>query len=546
MSSAPPVSTADPHSDWRQRLLAVSLPAVSDEASWQTLVKGSEDAELIHEQIALDLPLALSLLVEANRSPRIAAGLSGLQHALRMYGNTQVLARLRAWKGGQLDPAQPAHRLALQAMATSRLAWRFLSRWMRHALVPDAEFRLWVTALLGVVRWKLPLVDPRLALEVERRVAAGERRQHVERRLLGCRVDELNTLHLLDLGFADAPALLGRLRLAPGLLGRAARLARDDGPAEALSPALARRLREPLATCGLAYALALETQADWNTPRCTRLLRAVATCLNRAPSLVLQDMHRAAIEASGETLYTRGLLAPAARLIRIPRPRRADAAAPANAGTTPRGIADRASATPLRPDPPPPVAEASARPAPAPASTPAGARADSGAHYLARCRSQAFTSLPQFLHASAGMLADAGLPRCALFLRMKQPERIANYYSSGLGDPAALRRLSFPASAGPLLDRLLADPHGAFWIQPKQLMGVRGKLPPALANWPPPGGFILATVQVNEAPMGFWWTDAGDTSDLVDARRFAIARQMAGVFGVEFTRLIKAQRAGSR
>lgn len=76
-------------------------------------------------------------------------------------------------------------------------------------------------------------------------------------------------------------------------------------------------------------------------------------------------------------------------------------------------------------------------------------------------------------------------------------------------------------------------------------MSVRDKLPPALSGWAPAGGFALATVQVNEAPMGFWWADAGDRGDLVDARRYAALKALASVFGAEFTRLIKAQRAAA-
>lgn len=411
--------------DWRQRLREARLPALADEDAWKALMAEADDPDATQDRIAFDLPLGLSFLVEANQSPRIGANLTGLHHALRMFGTERVKRRLKEWPAGRLDPAQPAHRLTLQSLASSRLACLFLSRWMRHTLVPDAEYRLWATALLGVARWKLPLVDERVALAVERRVAQGERRPRVEAELLGVAMEALTVEHLQDLGFADAPALANRARLDARHIGEAARCAREQALPLTPGDALQRRLRDPLVCAGLAYALALETQVDWHSPRCALLVRAAATALNRPVSGVLEDMHRAAIEASGEALYVRGLLAPAARLIRLPRPRLSNDPAP------------EAVATPA----PPPAA--SAAPAAQPPARPART-ASVATEYLARCRTHGFASVPEFLRASVDMLAALGLPRCALFLRMKNPERIANYLSQGLGDPARVRQISFP------------------------------------------------------------------------------------------------------
>ncbi len=527
MPHASPAQAAVALDDWRGRLREVVLPALGDEAAWQALLHNADDPELTATAVAGDPPLGLSLLVEGNRSPRIAANLSGLQHVLRMFGSQRVQQRLKAWGDGRLDPAQPAHRLCLQAMANSRLASLFLARFMSHGLVADAEYRLWVTSLLGVARWKLPLLDLPLAQEIERRIAQGERRQRVEQALLGCAVEDLNALHLQDLGFADAAALASRLRLSPRLIGNAARRARDNDVPDTLPAELARPLREPHVVCALAYALALEAQLDWHSPRLLHLVRATATCLNRPLTKVIQDMHRAALQASGERLYTRGLLAPAARLIRIGQPRHALRADPVVE-------APRASKAQTAPASAPAQVAAVARPAPQPAA---------GSDYLSRCRTGGFATLAEFLAATAGLLASRGMPRCALFLRMKQPERWANYVSYGFGDAAAVRRISFAPTQLGLLARLLGDAHGALCIQPQQLMAARGKLPAALSGWPPAGGFALATVQVNEAPMGFWWADAGDSGQLMDNPKYAAVRAMASVFGAEFTRLIKAQRA---
>ena len=526
-ASAQPTAAVDPLAHWRGRLRGVELPALSDDAAWRALLECGEDLDAVRERVTPDLPLALSLLVEANRSPRMAANLSGLPHVLRMLGSNAIQARLRKWPAGRLDPAQPAQpaqRMALQALATSRLACLFHARWMRHVGTADAEYRFWATAVLGVVRWKLPLADMALAQQIERRVILGERRQTVERSLLGCTLDEITSQHLEDLGFVDVGALRARMCLSPRTLAKAAQYAREDKIPEPLPPDLARELREPLVSCGLAQALALETQADWHSARCQTLIRAAATCLQRSANSVREELYRAALEASNEPLFTRGLLAPAARLIRIPRPsrlQRSAAVLPLARGSAPASKANR----------------------PAPARAP---KADAGAQYLACCRRQGFVGLPEFLRASGRYLREAGFSRCALFVRMKRPERVNGYFAEGFADPVAARRTHFPPTSGALLVRLLADPRGAYLIQPAQVVGVRSKLPEALAEWPPAGGFVLATVQVNETPIGFWWADNGSSADSVDPRHFAAMRQLASVFGAEFTRLIRAQRAAAR
>lgn len=523
-----------PTVDWRQRLGQGTLPALSDAAAWQLMQTSLDDLDAVYDLVAADLPFALSLLTEAAGSPRIAANLSGLQHVLRMLGSNGLKSRLKRWTAGQLDPAQPAHSAALQALATSRLACLIHARWMRHGRVADAEYRLWVTALIGVARWKLPLVDLALAQQIERRVGAGEHRQQVERALLGGPdLDQLGIQHLQDLGFADAPQLAARMRLPARMLVDAAGRARDDGLTEALPPELARRLREPLVSCALAHALALETQANWHSPRCALLIRAAATCLNRPPSGVLSDLQRAALEASGEPLYIRGLLAPAARMIRLPQPRQAlreqaAAVADPNPAVSAEAAADQL-ATP-------------GRPAASTAKTDSPPQAD----YLQRCRDGSHASLAELLAASTRFLSAAGLSRLALFLRMRQPERMSAYFTHGFTDNAAARQTRFAPDAGPLLQRLLADPRAAFWIQPRQLAGVRDKLPRELADWPAQGGFLLATIRNGEVPVGFLWADCGISGEPVDAEQFATLRRMAAVFGAEFARLLKAQRDAAR
>lgn len=72
---------------WRQKLLQVRLPAVSDADTWAELLAQSDTPEQILQSLERDLPLALAVMVEALRSPRFAAEPGGLKHAARLLGS---------------------------------------------------------------------------------------------------------------------------------------------------------------------------------------------------------------------------------------------------------------------------------------------------------------------------------------------------------------------------------------------------------------------------------------------------------------------------
>ncbi|MBD8525826.1 hypothetical protein [Pseudomarimonas arenosa] len=522
MAEARP-NTADASTLWRQRLRAAVLPTVADGAAWKALLDCKDDLEALQQQIAADLPIALSVLCEANRSPRIAANLSGLQHALRMFGCVALLKQLQRYPGDRLDPTQPTHRQVLQALADSRLACLIHARWMLHDVAGDADYRFWVTALLGVMRWKLPLIDPALCAELDRRVAAGERRAAAERALLGLSTAQLTTQHLQDLGFAMAEDLAKRMQLPPGLMRAAARLARDNERPLSAAPELARRLREPMLSCRLAYALALEAQNDWHSQRTDLLLRIAATCFGRSVSSLRYDLERAALQASEESAYGRELLAPAARMIRLPHPRpdhrRADDSTPST------------EASQL-------LAGHSALSAPHPANRPVPRPAD----FIARCIKQEFSSTGEFLAAAAQHLQQQGIGRCALLLRMRNPERIGVYFAHGFSDAKAARAIQFPPEQGGLLKGLLSNPRAALLIAPAQLESLNGKLPQALESWQPERGLMLASVAVNNTAVGLWWAEPAAPHS-ADPQQLAALRQMMHGFGAEFTRLLRAHSA---
>lgn len=524
MAQAKPAGNEVP-AEWRQRLRETVLPSVADATTWQKLLDSQDDLDSLHQGIAADLPLALSVLSAACRSPAVAANLSGLHHALRMFGSQAVVKQLQRDQSERLAPDRAAHHRVLQALADSRLACLIHARWMLFAAAADAEQRFWITALLGVARWKLPLIDPELSVALDRRIAAGERRAQAERALLGVSIDQLNRVHLQDLGFTAAADLAQRMSLPPDLILASARLAREDQRPLSPPPSLARRLREPMLSCRLAYALALEAQTDWHSSRTALLLRVAATCFNRSVSSLRHDLERAALQASSETLYVRGLLAPAARMIRIAHPQRRQRTPVVEESATPISSASAASAAPATPR--------LARPAPR--------RAD----FVSRCAQHDFSSADEFLNAAAQHLERQGIGRCALLLKLRNPERIGVYFAHGFTDSKAARAVQFPPDQAGLLKGLLANPLGALLILPEQLASLHGKLPPLIENWRPTGGLLLATVAVNAAPVGLWWAEPAAPHS-ADPQQFAAFRQMMHGFGAEFTRLLRLQSAARR
>lgn len=516
---------------WRERLRELRLPRLASDMDLRLLGGDQVAPRRLLEHALHEPAFALEVLREANARRRAGEELRGLEHGLKLLGTARAQRLMRLREAEPFDPALPAHRLCLAAMASSRLAWLYLAYWLRQSLASDEDQRLSLLSLLGVVRAKLALAAPELASEIEQRVARGERRGRVEKALLGCSVEALTAAHLQDLGFADAGQWSRALALSPRLLARGAQAVRRHPDAPLPEP-LARALRQRLLGCSLAYALALETQVDWYSPRCAHLQQAAAAWLGRTPEDVLRGLQRQALFASNENVFTQGLRAPAVGLLWPPRPPRSlpkRNAMPVDAAAAPTERADQAAARQASPTAPPRHDQGSS----SAASDPLDA-------YLQRCAQGGFADLRGLLSASLALFKMLGFTRSALFLRQPGGDRLALYFSQGLDAALAPRGLPVDAAGAGLLPWLLAQPGTAFWLQPAQLRGISGKLPEALAAWPSAGGFALASVAVNARSVGFWWVDAGDGE--LDAARFAAFRRAAGGFGPEFNRLLRKQR----
>jgi hypothetical protein len=527
----PPAATEPALAQWRERLREVRLPRLAGDMDLRLLGGDQVAPRRLLEHALHEPAFALEVLREANARRRAGEELRGLEHGLKLLGTARAQRLMRLREAEPFDTALPAHRLCLAAMASTRLGWLYLAYWLRQSLASDEDQRLSLLSLLGVVRAKLTLAAPEQVAEIEQRVATGERRGRVEKALLGCSVEALTAAHLHDLGFADAEQWARALALSPRLLARSAQAVRRHPDAPLPEP-LARALRQRLLGCSLAYALALETQVDWYSRRCAHLQQAAAAWLGRTHEDVLRGLQRQALFASNEKVFTQGLRAPAVGLLWPPRQPRSlpmRNAMPVDAAAAPTERADQAEARQASPSAPPRHDQAGSRAV----SDPLGA-------YLQHCSQGGFADLRGLLSASLALFKMLGFTRSALFLRQPGGERLALYFSQGLDAALAPRGLALDATAVGLLPRLLAQPGTAFWLQPAQLRGIGGKLPEALAAWPPAGGFALASVAVNARSVGFWWVDAADGE--LDAARFAAFRRAAGGFGPEFNRLLRKQR----
>jgi len=505
------------------QLREIRLPTLADDADRAIALSATVELKKLQAFAEHEPGLAVDILQQVNARREADEDLKGLQQGIHLLGSGGVQRLLRQQRGARLDLDQPGHRLCLQAMATSRLAWLYLAHWLRAALASDEDSRLSMLTLLGVSRWKLPLAQPQLAARIEQRVEAGERRIRVERELVGADLDTLNAWHLQDLGLKGVDNLYAQIRPGGKLIAEAARHAWTRELAPELSAPLKRQLRERLLGCGLAYALALETQVDWHGPRTRSLLRAASTWLSRPEDETLRGVYRQALFASGETVLTRGLRAPAVGLLWPPRPARSLPARSAE----PIQSRDRPAASTAAM-----LANASAKPAPS---------TDAVAAYLQRCEA-GHSDLRGLLGDSVRLFSGLGLHRCALFLRQVGSERLACYFSYGFAEGQADRSLDVEANVPGLVSALLAQPGAAFRIAPAQLASLGDKLPTALRSWPPPSGLLLAAVSVQARTVGFWWADAGAQGTPTDVESFSRFRRAATGFGPAFTRLLKARQ----
>lgn len=514
---APPAPAASLQA-WQQRLANVRLPLLSSPPAIQRMLGSRLSVRDLVELVEADLPLAVDLMLAASASLRRSGKpLQGLQHAVNLLGVERVQSRVRTLQNDRLDLAQPGHRLARQAMATCRLACLFTNHWAARHAGSDPEALIWTTALLGVVRWKLPLAAPDVAAELERWVASGQRRATAERALLGCTLDALSSAHLGALGMDDGAAPHAHRAVPPKLLAHAARLDWSGPVAPELPSHLQRPLRQPEVTCSLALGLAQSVQDSWYS-RHTRSLMAAAAVHTQQPLYRLRgELVQLALHASQESSFNQGLVAPAARLLWAP---------PVLRSVWPKAQAKAQRAV-------------QAQPQVATRMTPQ----QGTAAYQQRCQRGQHSDLRALMKDTVDTLEkQLGLQRCALFLKAAGSDQLHCPVAQGFGAALTARGLTLPAGETHLLARLLKQRSASLCVTAAQVPAARQQLPPALAPLLLASGVALGTVDMEQQPMGIWWADTGEPEHALDGARYAAFQQLVRGFGTAFTRLAKARK----
>lgn len=554
---------------WRSQLSQAPLPVLSDDEALAALLLPSASLQQIQAGLQADLPLALDAVLLAARLPRIQGEVQGLQHALNVLGAEKVQHLVRARSKRPLDPARPAHRACLQAIAVSRFAARLVDSWERPKLgkVPggNPEYLEWVALLLGLARWKLPLLAPELHLQVERRARAGERRARVEAELLGCSIDELNAALLEDAGLPTDALLRKAVTPHSALLGAAAGHAWTAALAPELPPAVARWLRQRTTVSVLAHLLAWSIHDGWYSRRTLLLLRTLSAHLNQPLERVTAGVRATALRASRAPEFVGRVFVPAQQLFWPPAPPRslqrtrpvgaAGALVPPATPARPAATSAAAAAAPAAretvvysgfaatPTPAP------ARGAPAPHSVAAAATttaqpdADVVHAFSQNCLHGRYGDLRQFMTATSLTLEKGlGLRRCLLFLKAANTDRLGCYFAHGFDGLVEARKLGAPAADDNLVARIFARSGGSLWIDHARVAAARLQLPAELRPYAPAGGFLLGTIQLKERPVGVIWADGGDCSTPLGAQHYAQFRHMIHHFGSEFSRLTSAMR----
>jgi HDOD domain len=499
---------------WLERLAAVRLPLLSPPQSLQRMLGARISVRDLLELIEADLPLAVEVIVGASKALRPSGKpLQGLQHAVNLLGIERIQGLIRARRDRPLDLAHPAHQAVLQAMATSRLACLFANHWTALHTGTNPETLIWNTALLGVARWKLPLAAPNEAAEIERWVAAGQRRATAERELLGITLDELTPAHLKALGLSQVAR-----SLAPRVLAQTARSAWKGPVAPEVPAACLQALQQPGAVCGIAQGLALSVQDSWYSARTRTWMAVAAVRMNQPQARLRADLLRLALHASQETSFTQSLVAPAARLLwSPPPPRRAVRAVSAAPHTVAHAMPRRSSPGSIVPT------------------------AHTGSKPPSQGQPQDLRAL--FSNTLQTLTQTLGLRRCALFLRANDGVRLGCAFAHGFEGTAVVRGQSFPLEDGHLPHRMMQRASAFLWVRDTQTGAARQQLPAVLAPLVLDSGLALAVVDMGGQPKGLWWVDTGRAEQPLEAATCAAFQKFARTFGADFARLTRPPTA---
>ena len=575
---------------WRKRMATATLPMLSVPEVVEELLSADVDLERVAQLLDHDPPLALDIVLAAGRLPNGPGTVQSLQHALNLMGIQRVQNFIRARSSRPFDPQSHAHRAFLQAVAVGRFAASLVTRWEEKRAPGTSAYLACVALLLGLSRWKLPLADPKLARELEKRVATGERRSVVENELLGCTMGELNGAVLVDAGFPPDSPLLKSFIPDNAMLLEAARCAWTEQLAPEVPAAVGRWLRQTTMPALLAHLLAWAAQDGWYENRTLLYLKVVSARENKPLDRIITDVHRTAVFATRSLGHVAGLvLSPAEQLIFPHRDPRhllektimpAPAEKPAVAPRAPKKPAPEVLATPPRRVEPKPASDrpdaaaplrrnegrpastpalgatgaparttaAAAAAATAPASTPVNASVGPKLditqvqRFVLSCREHRFADLRQLMQQTGDAL-DKGLSlrRSLVLLHPANTTRLGCYMRHGFSGELANATLELRADETNLITRLIQQ-GGSILVPRERVAGAQAQLPECLRRFALSSGFALTAVRMNERPIGVMWADTGDKATAVHSRQYEGMRVVSTNFSSAFSELAKTLR----
>ncbi|AUL99901.1 hypothetical protein B4966_06830 [Rhodocyclaceae bacterium] len=532
---------------WRETLAQVQLPVFGGAATSEALLQPGLSIQQLGRLLLAEPPLALDVILMAARLPRLQGEVQGLQHALGVLGVDRVQQLVRSRMNRLFNDQRPAHRAALQALSTSRLAAALVEHWDRANLGGRGESLQWAAMILGLARWKLPLAAPDLYLQIERRARAGEHRARVERELLGCRIDAVNRTLLGAAGLNADPLLGEAMTPDPRLLAEAARYAWTGSIAPALPAALSQRLRSRNMFPMLAHLLAWSACDGWYSRRTLSLMRAVSAVLHQPLDRIIADAHQVAVRVSRAPVLAGRVFTPAQQLFWPPVRRRTNAArkAAATSASQTFGETPRSQSAPAVPAPShtqtggPALAAAPRSCADSPTDT---ALVEA---FVRDCRAGAFGDLRRFMPALVRTLTQGiGLARCVLMLKAASGDYLVGCFAHGFTPALEVRTLTASLCDDNLFARLYHRPGSALHLSAPHALAARSQWPPSMVRLSAAGDMFLASLHAAQRPFGVIWVDAGGAHPL-SQEQYALFRQLARPLGAEFSRLAGAV-AGAR
>lgn len=409
------------------------------------LTQGAGSA-VVARQLALDPAAAMLVFRAANKAlARYDREAYTLDHAIGLLGVARVQTLLEEAKLLAADhPNANAYR---QMLLRSRHAAEQALRWAEGTGLWPAEEVFWSTLVAAAPLWLLWLEAAPICAQVERvraRQGAVSPAQIVE--LLGCTPLALGAA-LAQQWLLPEMSRLSWQRSAIGSLRQWVALEHiahlDEPPTfveeKSASKALHELCHRPALVVAVANALAAETDWDWQSRRCLRLLSIAATACRRPLATLLANCHQTAATMSRE-IGDADLLTPAARL--LGEWRQAWFWEP--------------------PAPPAPAAAATPATAPPPVATAAPA-ADEGAAIIAAALQR--LRVPGAIEGTRAVLElaldtlqrGAGLQRCAALL-VRNGSELQTVLSLGAEQAPKLRQFRYAGRNNQLLTQMLGKP----------------------------------------------------------------------------------------